>query len=164
MKVNTVSQSNPEVDSVNETKEANFKVFKKLGKNTKAALALLGVGALATLSSKTGFTEHLKPTELKEIANSLRHPLLGYIGAWAIDRLPVESRAGRQVTRLLGATAVNFAAEGGQTAILSTDLAPWSSENPDFTADENRIETLKDFGFAGLGALSYMAVNKKADS
>jgi hypothetical protein len=83
--------------------------------------------------------------------DSAAHPLIGYMGAWAAEAVGTRRHSSEKIkagVAWLGATAVNFTAEGLQsvTVAASQYVAFWSSSN--------RMETGRDY----MGALTGFAV------
>lgn len=128
------------------------------GQRSKAAVALglLGMGVAATVGSKLGITEHTDPT-VRAIFNSLRHPVLGYVGAWLSDRIPAESQKTRELYRFVGGSALNISAELVQSAGVANELG-LSSTGLGTGGDGVELislENLKDWSFAIAGGAGY---------
>lgn len=139
--------------------ETEQEVLASFSENSRI-LTAVGLGATAVLAlaaQRFGLTNELQqPFEAG--SESLAHPVLGYMGAWAADTLSKqESKGVRAGAALLGATFVNFAAETAQSAVVA------SPEYINYLAASNQLETGKDLGAALLGMGLYIWQNNSGE-
>jgi hypothetical protein len=116
-------------------------------RNAYTAAALGGVAALATASDYLGMSYGL-PHSAELIETSAKHPIVGYLGAWAAASAFRNSLTGvRTKAAIAGATIANFATEAAQSTLVA------SPEYVNFLSAQNLPETGKDYVFtlAGLG-------------
>lgn len=124
-------------------------------RNTATAVMLGGISLAATMSEYSGNTERMDEVP-RLIASSCAHPVLGYVGAWAADRI-YKNEGGkiRKTAMLLGATVANFVTETAQSFIVA------SPAYADFLSTRNLPETAKDYAFSLIGMGVYMFQNRR---
>lgn len=119
---------------------------------TETAAALTTLAVMATLANYSGMSHQEMPEGIREVTQSLAHPVLGYAGAWAatvLDHNPSGRIRGK--IAFAGATIANFFTETVQSQLVS------SPEYANFLAANAMPETIKDYLFAlgGLGLFLY---------
>ncbi len=124
-------------------------------RNAATTVMLGGISLAATMSEYSGNTAQMDAVP-KLIASSSAHPVLGYVGAWAADRLYKNTPDKlRKTAILLAASTANFVTETAQSLIIA------SPQYADFLSTRNLPETAKDYGFSLLGAGLYMLQNRR---
>jgi hypothetical protein len=113
------------------------------------SLGLVGLAAAVTITDRLGVKAGL-PESADMVADSLRHPAAGYVGALAAT-LAIKG-FGFKKTALAGATIANFGAEITQLAASQVPtLASLRTRETEFYLAENLPETTKDLAFAIAG-------------
>jgi hypothetical protein len=122
-------------------------------RNVGTGLVLGGIAVADTIAEATGSDISEIPVQ---VSSSLRHPILGFAGAWAAEQLcKDESKWTRRAGVLVFASAVNFAAETIQSYTVA---AP---QYVDFLSTRNLPETAKDYAFSLVGMGIYMLQNRR---
>ncbi|HEX5797326.1 MAG TPA: hypothetical protein VFX86_02960 [Candidatus Saccharimonadales bacterium] len=124
------------------------------------AAALSGIAVAATAAEYTGLGAYLPEADRAEmLVTSGRHPVVGYLGAWAASSfLGNRVMAVKATAAGVGATMTNFLAEGVQR--LSPFIRP---EYVAFWSESNLQETGKDYILAlgGFGLFLYLQSRDK---
>lgn len=105
------------------------------------AIGLAGLSATAYLGQRYNLTEQL-PNNERAVAESLAHPFIGYIGAFAANAIS-NDKVKRAALAIGGATALNFGVEAAQDAAVYNEDSFYV----------NVPETVKDYIFA-LGGIA----------
>ncbi len=93
------------------------------------------------------------PDIIPQVAyDSMAHPLLGYIGAYAASKLVSYRQTFCTAFYMAGATTVNFLTEISQDAILKP-------EHP-FYSPSQMPETIKDYSFTLGGAAIFAGIDR----
>lgn len=122
-----------------------------------AALGLLAVAIPAQVAHEYNVINDL-PDGPEILAESLRHPIVGYIGAYtgawlATKILPHYKSAAAFGAATMG-TIANFSAESGQEISKSRDAT-------EYLAFNRLPETAKDYIFALIGTALYLGLGRK---
>lgn len=150
-----------------EAKPARSSVLREKAKITRERVVggLLGVAAMVAVKGQHtdyywGYGERM-PNITEAMANSMAHPLVGFVGAAvgvsiARRRRKKEARDSGSLAPIIMPVVANFYTEAAQAAILSPDEQSLFWNTP--------RETVKDYCFALAGAAVYMAVQKRKQS
>lgn len=133
-----------------------------LGPRVKKFATATGLGivsAAAYDAQQKGLTVGIEDDFLRGAAESLSHPVLGYVGAWigtaGLKRvLPDREKLTFPVAAAV-ATAANFATEFAQDIVVRTSEFQ-------FLTEQQTGETIKDYVFALGGAGLYLWQNRRA--
>lgn len=132
------------------------------GKQLKVAggIGFLATAVAATATNKFGITE--ETGLVRDIANSARHFIVGYIGAWLGEKR-YEETSGKIVEGAKGVVGLNTGVELAQTQSQDISFVPnWlngTGESNDLTSAEN----LHDLAAASLGGIAYAGLNMLHD-
>ncbi|MBI3494944.1 hypothetical protein HY004_03115 [Candidatus Saccharibacteria bacterium] len=122
----------------------------------KTAAVLSATAIAATIGEHYGVDKML-PHGLREVATSLRHPAVGFLGAFVADKVSrsrLFKKKDNDVAMGIGATVANFATETAQGQVIFHEYFQYlgTSKLP---------ETTKDYVFALAGAAIYKKTMSK---
>ena len=116
----------------------------------KTAAVLSVTAAAATIGEHYG-VDKMAPHGIREVATSLRHPAVGFLGAFVADRVSrsrLFKKKDNDVAMGVGATVANFATETAQGQVLFHEYFQYLGTG-------KIPETTKDYAFALAGAVIY---------
>ncbi|HYF96971.1 MAG TPA: hypothetical protein VD947_02940 [Patescibacteria group bacterium] len=119
-------------------------------------IGFLATAVAATATNKFGITE--ETGLVRDIANSARHFVVGYSGAWLGEKR-YEETTGKIVEGTKGVIGLNTGVELGQTQSQEISFVPnWLNGTGEST-NLTSVENIHDLIAASIGGLAYIGLN-----
>ena len=132
------------------------------GKQLKVAggIGFLATAAFATVTNKFGIIE--ETGLVRDIANSARHYIVGYTGAWLGEKR-YEETSGKVVEGVKGVIGLNTGVELAQAQSQDISFIPSWLNGMGESTDLSSAENVHDLVAASLGGIAYVGLNMLQD-